>query len=237
MMAMMLPPYPRRRTTFHRWWKLASRPESSLLRLLEYDHITGLRFDGLSLDVGGEERSGYYRLLSIGGSMHRLNVDLRTTPSYLADLNRSIPAATGSYHNVLSFNTLEHIYADTVAVAEMYRVLKPGGHLYFTVPFLYGVHGSPDDYHRHTASFWKELLTSVGFPESCITIQPLAFGGAAAPLSFVEFLVPSQARRLLRAVVLLVPLAKTLLRPDSGTEGAALPLGYFIMAQKPGVIT
>jgi ubiquinone/menaquinone biosynthesis C-methylase UbiE len=50
-----------------------------------------------------------------------------------ADLTR-LPVADSRLDLVTSLDTLEHIENDTAALAEILRVLKPGGHGLFTVP-------------------------------------------------------------------------------------------------------
>ncbi len=47
---------------------------------------------------------------------------------------RKLPFAAGSFNTVLSLSVLEHIPNTQKALAESYRVLKPGGILVFTVP-------------------------------------------------------------------------------------------------------
>ena len=55
------------------------------------------------------------------------------TRLFAADLRR-LPVADGCLDLVTSLDTLEHIDDDAAALAEIYRVLKPGGHGLFTVP-------------------------------------------------------------------------------------------------------
>jgi SAM-dependent methyltransferase len=45
-----------------------------------------------------------------------------------------LPYADGSYDAVLCCHVLEHIPDDARAMAELFRVLKPGGHAYLQVP-------------------------------------------------------------------------------------------------------
>ena len=40
-------------------------------------------------------------------------------------------------------------------VSEMLRVLKPGGELYCSIPFIFGFHASPHDYQRYTVEGFK----------------------------------------------------------------------------------
>ena len=44
--------------------------------------------------------------------------------------------ATDSFDGILSFNVLEHVGDSTVSFRECLRVLKPGGKMIFTVPFM-----------------------------------------------------------------------------------------------------
>ena len=51
---------------------------------------------------------------------------------------------------VLMFEVLEHIPNPFLAISEIHRVLKPGGHLYLSTPFILGIHDAPHDYFRYT---------------------------------------------------------------------------------------
>jgi SAM-dependent methyltransferase len=52
---------------------------------------------------------------------------------------------------ILCESTIAHIADADAALREARRVLKEGGRLYLTVPFLWPFHGSPDDYRRWSA--------------------------------------------------------------------------------------
>jgi SAM-dependent methyltransferase len=205
----------------------------SLLRILEYDCVQRVSLEGTTLDVGGGSRSDYNPLLSVRGKLQTVNLDPSMEPAFVADLNRGLPVATSSYNSIVSLNTLEHIQQDTLLLEEMFRVLKPGGSLCVLVPFLYRVHASPSDYHRHTACFWAEALRHIGFPPSGMTIEPLTFGPLTAPLSLVEFSFPAGMRSLLRVGALLVPLLRGKLRRRGLLDdGRDTPLDYWIVARK-----
>ena len=60
---------------------------------------------------------------------------------------------TFDYH--LSFEVLEHIDKPYIFFKEAYRVLKRGGYMILSVPFLYRVHHS--DYFRYTYNFFNRI--------------------------------------------------------------------------------
>ena len=59
---------------------------------------------------------------------------------------------------VIAESLLEHVRTPIAAVKEMHRVLKPGGMIYISTPFMIGFHSSPGDYQRWTTSGLRELL-------------------------------------------------------------------------------
>ena len=46
---------------------------------------------------------------------------------------------------------------------ELGRVLKRDGRLVLFVPFMFPVHGHPNDYHRGTGSVWRRKVDETGF--------------------------------------------------------------------------
>jgi len=51
---------------------------------------------------------------------------------------------------VLCTEVLEHAVDPGFVLDEIYRVMKPGAVALITTPFIYGIHGSPNDYRRYT---------------------------------------------------------------------------------------
>lgn len=180
--------------TWRRWRKL-STPEYSLYRALEYERISGLVLPGRSLDLGGGRGASYLHLLDVRGPVVSVNLDAGFKPSLLADINNPLPFRDAVFDDVLTLNTLEHVFEDVLAVREIVRVLKPGGRFHIGVPFLYRVHGSPDDYSRHTASWWRRTLLSLDVDEASLRIEPLVWDPLASAFSLVEF---NRVRRLLK---------------------------------------
>jgi SAM-dependent methyltransferase len=211
-------------------WRWLSRQRMSLLRALEYEQLAALRLSGATLDVGGGAQFEYHGLIDIKGTTHSVNLARSVAPTVIANLNASLPFASASYDNVISLNTLEHIEDDRLALAEMIRVLKPGGHVHITVPFLYRQHGRYGDFHRHTAQWWEYALHRAGLAAEHLYILPLVWSPIASVLAQFPWFGGGFKGRLLRSMVLItacVPGA-----PKRSRAIMDMPLGYYIRGRK-----
>lgn len=68
------------------------------------------------------------------------------------------PFEDQSFDGVLFTQVLEHLENRHHVLGEIRRVLKPGGRLVVTVPFLFPVHGEPNDYARFTGEGIRALF-------------------------------------------------------------------------------
>lgn len=102
------------------------------------------------------------------------------------DLDKAAPPefVSEQFASVVCLNVLEHIRDDCFALAEMGRVLAPGGRLALLVPahqFLYGEFDrAVGHYRRYARRELKEKLQSVGF-----RVRSLRFFSAAATLPWL----------------------------------------------------
>ncbi len=80
----------------------------------------------------------------------------------MADL-LTLPFATASFDACLNIVTLEHLTDPGPALAEIARVLKPGGNLLVAAPHEWEVHQAPHDYFRFTRYGIRLLLERAGF--------------------------------------------------------------------------
>jgi SAM-dependent methyltransferase len=76
-----------------------------------------------------------------------------------------------SYDIVVHFQVMEHIPNPSKFLLECYRVLRPGGTLFCSVPFLFEYHAVPGDYHRWTHQGLQYDLEAVGFQN--IQVEPI----------------------------------------------------------------
>jgi len=60
----------------------------------------------------------------------------------------AIPFKDNVFDTVICTQVIEHVPRPWLVVHEIYRVLKEGGHLLLSTPFLYPYHLEPRDYFR-----------------------------------------------------------------------------------------
>lgn len=92
----------------------------------------------------------------------RLYQNARVKPDIYADAN-SIPSKNNTYDTVVLFEVLEHVPYAMDVLPELYRVLKPGGYLIGSIPFMYPIHDRGFDFARYTEDALKLMLKKSGF--------------------------------------------------------------------------
>jgi SAM-dependent methyltransferase len=92
-----------------------------------------------------------------------------------ADLNVALPLRDDAFDTVLLTDVIEHIARPAELVAEIARVLAPGGTLVLTTPFLYWLHEKPHDYFRLTEFALRRLCDDAGL--EVVSLE--TYGGAA----------------------------------------------------------
>lgn len=88
-----------------------------------------------------------------------INLDFESFPNVdvVADAGH-LPFKDNFLDAVICESSLEHFKNPEIVVKEMHRVLKPGGLVYVSAPFICGFHASPDDYYRWTSNGLKQFL-------------------------------------------------------------------------------
>jgi SAM-dependent methyltransferase len=116
---------------------------------------------GRLLDVGSGNQP-YERWL--GGVTEYVGIDInhQTSCPVVSGLAYALPFAANSFDTVFSTQTLEHVEDPHLAVAEMARVLRPGGYLILTAPQTWRLHEKPYDFYRYTRFGLQHLLERSG---------------------------------------------------------------------------
>lgn len=84
----------------------------------------------------------------------------------------NVPADSASFDSAICTAVLEHLEEPEQALAECYRLLKPGGSVIYSVPFIWHLHEEPRDFYRFSQYGLKYLFEKVGF--DVLEIKPLA---------------------------------------------------------------
>lgn len=104
------------------------------------------------------------------------NVDI------VADISK-LPFEDGVVDGVICEHVLEHVPDPSAVVAEIHRVLKPGGIVYVVIPFVMSFHSSPYDYYRWSKLGLREELKDFKEVDCGMRSGP----GAAADYVLAEF--------------------------------------------------
>jgi SAM-dependent methyltransferase len=70
----------------------------------------------------------------------------------------SLPYADASFDLVCAFDVVEHVEDDRLAVSELLRVCKPGGHVFITVPAFMSLWSEHDEVNFHFRRYRKPQL-------------------------------------------------------------------------------
>lgn len=149
--------------------------------LVEQENLVG----GRVLDIGGkrENKRGDYRPPTNRASQWLyVNIDQSTSPDIVADAAR-VPLPDGTADTIICTEMLEHVPHPREVVAEMWRLLRHGGVIIGSVPFLYPVHADPYDFQRFTPEGLQELFRA--FPHVAIVAMGGPWGSLAMNLELV----------------------------------------------------
>jgi SAM-dependent methyltransferase len=201
----------------------------SLPRALVYEALYGADSLGVLLDIGGGAQVPYRQLLQCE-NYHSINIDKEVNPSWSVKIGEPFPCEPGFCDVVLCLNTLEHVYDADFLLGEASRSLKIGGTIHIATPFLYPVHGCPDDYFRPTPSWYKQTLSKHSFES--IQVQPLVWG----PFSTGAFLSglpgPAKRSRMWMAMGLDILYSRFRTIPGEMRGPSAAALGFWVRATK-----
>lgn len=76
---------------------------------------------------------------------------------------KTIPFDDNHFASIFSSEVFEHVFNLDQVLSELHRVIKPGGHMLITIPFVWYEHEIPYDFARYTSFGIEHLLKRAGF--------------------------------------------------------------------------
>ena len=126
-----------------------------------------------ALSVGNmHDDRKYFKAFSIG-LMETLDVDEEYKPTKVADVNDPEWLANDldwwsrrkdHYDHIFTFELWEYVWNPYQALKDFNHMLKQGGKLWVSAPFVYPTHNPTEqDFLRYTEAFWKIAAPKMGF--------------------------------------------------------------------------
>jgi glycosyltransferase involved in cell wall biosynthesis/SAM-dependent methyltransferase len=117
-------------------------------------------------------------VIDVGSGPERLgeefiNVDIFPFPEVdiVSDATQ-LPFRNNTIDAAVSESLFEHVPDAHLVAREMVRVVKSGGYIYVSAPFMHPYHASPDDFNRWTISGLKHMFSDLEIMESGVRSGP-----------------------------------------------------------------
>ncbi|WP_445736796.1 class I SAM-dependent methyltransferase [Mariniflexile sp.] len=182
-------------------------------------------FSGLLLDIGCGKMP--YKNYILKNSMvdSYVGLDIDAALNYDNDVKpdftwngKVMPFENDSFDCAFGTEVLEHCPEPDVVLKEVFRVLKPEGVFFFTVPFLWNLHEVPNDEYRYTPYALERHLRNSGFED----IEIKATGGWHASMAQMLGLwvrrSPMTERKRKYLSVALKPIISFLIKKDQSSQ-------------------
>jgi SAM-dependent methyltransferase len=198
------------------------------------------RFKGTMLDVGSGDMP-YRDLVLTPPSLVRryIGMDVVNASFKAPDVvwdGVNIPLGEATMDCAMATEVLEHCPDPQRVLTEIRRVLKPGGVVFITTPFLWPLHLMPYDEYRYTPCAMERMFRQAGF----VGVAVRAMGGWDAALAQMLGLwcrrrpMPSLKKRLISRLI--VPVVKALVKRDVVPmvfEDGVMLTGLSVVAEAP----
>lgn len=122
--------------------------------------------NGVIVNIGSGNQTLKQGVINID-MMDYDNVDI------VADI-QNLPFRNNAVDAVINIAVLEHVLEPSKVLQEVHRVLKPGGCVYTSIPFMQPFHASPQDYQRYTLPGIRYLHKDFEILESGIAAGPIS---------------------------------------------------------------
>lgn len=141
------------------------------------------RVDGPVLEIGSKDYGSTSSFRDFYAGAEYVGVDMSEGKGVdvVADLTKSVDPLQENYFALgICCSVLEHVEKPWIFAANLTRLIRPGGRLYMSVPWVWRYHPYPDDYFRFSyrgvmslfGEFeWSAVLYSTNVPGEFIEIS------------------------------------------------------------------
>lgn len=190
-------------------------------------------YRGIVLDIGGKDRGKFVKPKANVEKWIFADIEEKNDPDIILDVSDMGKIKDETIDVINAIELFEHVESPEEGLKECYRVLKIGGHMLISVPFLFPVHGDPFDFQRWTDKKWYAILRKIGFKIIKLEKMGLFFSVLSDMLKMILRSLP-----IIKYFIFLYPILDILQRLDD-TKFAKenIPFkdyvqGYFIILEK-----
>lgn len=215
-----------------RYYLWATYRRKILDRLLE---VNKHYYQGVVLDIGGRDRGKFKKPKQEVGKWIFADIEEKRSPDIVLNVCNMEQIQNESIDVINATELFEHVENPEKGLKECYRVLKRGGVMILSSPFLYPIHGDPHDLQRWTEEKWKKELQNLGFRIEKFEIMGKYFTVLA---DFIRVFFKSVTKPLRYFSYIFCPLLDAFRRLDefdfirNHPKLGKLHGGYFIITRK-----
>lgn len=133
--------------------KIPRPPSTNYLFRIPQSPYDFLGPGALIFDIGSKDSRGTYAFGAPPPNSRIVCVDIEPAEGVdlVADAHNLNMVGDGTVDCVVTVSTLEHVRYPQKVIKEIRRILRPGGIVYVSVPFMFPFHSDPHDFYRFSA--------------------------------------------------------------------------------------
>ena len=205
--------------------------KNSILRTLQLQEFKKIKLKGHCLEFGANKNINRNFLKSNSTKYKAIysNIEKKNKLYVYLDLEKKINYRT-KFDNIIVYNVLEHIFNVDVSLKNINYLLKKNGNFYGSTPFIYRVHGAPDDFSRYSKSFLELKLKNNKFKD--IKIKEIGLGPFLASFSLLRGYFKYLPIIYNIILFLIILIDKFLIFIMKNNPKKIFPIGYVFSAKK-----
>lgn len=203
----------------------------SILRIFQTEKFQKEKIFGECIEFGANEdlKKNFMKPFSKNYKITYSNLNSINKDIIKIDLEKDFDHQK-TYDFIVIFNVLEHLSDYKKALGNLNKILKINGKIIGSTPFLFRVHGAPNDYIRFTSQYLEKIFKESNFQE--IQIEELGTGpflsSVALLRSYLKY-IPILYQLLLIIALIADKLLKIFMKTD---PKKIYPVGYIFSAKK-----